>query len=244
LSASPVALGAVDVLDRTEPSRQLLLVPASVDRDGPEAHLVRELDREVPDPTDALDRDGGTRSGMRVPQRVERGGPGTHQRRRLLEGQPLGNPRQRVLRCHDVFGVPTVVRHTDDRAAETVGEVTPPAVLAGEVDATGPADADPLADLPDLDPCTDRVDDPGDLVPRDPRQLGTEQGVAGNRVATADTAGVHLHPDLPRPGLRYRHVDHYKRSTGLLNLGRAHCRCHRCSLSLSAFRRRRPTAGR
>ena len=80
------------------------------------------------------------------------------------------------------YDIPTIVRLT------TVGEVTPPAVLAGEVDATGPADADPLADLPDLDPSTDRVDDPGDPCP----------GTRGSLVPNKALRGIASPPQIPQ----------------------------------------------
>ena len=195
------------------------------------------------DPADAVNRDEIARTGLGVPQPVERGDAAAHHRSDLLEGQAFRRAGDRVLRRHHVLGVTAVEISAGDGAVDAVGEIATPTELTGEVAATGPAHADPVANLPHRHAVADRVHDAADLVTGYPRQLGAEQAFTRNLVAAADPARMHLDAHLTGLRLRHRELHIHKRSAGLLGLHRVHCRLSHL-FSPSAFRRRRRSADR
>src|SRR5581483_8741459 len=118
-----------------------------------------------------VDRDRVAADRSAVAERVERREAGAEERRRLLEGERLGDPREDGRRRDDVLGVAAVVvdpRDLErDRAREEVALTARAAVAA--VSAV-PADADLVAHLPRLDARSERVDDARDLMARSARE--------------------------------------------------------------------------
>jgi hypothetical protein len=65
-----------------------------------------------------------------------------------------------------------------------------------------PADSDPLALCPAGNACTDRVDDSGDFMSRNPRVLNARpRSLLGHGIAVADATSLDFYPHLSSAGL-------------------------------------------
>src|SRR5712664_288440 len=213
----------VDVLVRPELLRELPLVRAARDGDGPEAHARGVLDAEVPEAADPLDRNGVARARAAVAERVVRREPGAEQRRRFGSADLLGDARDGFVRHHDVFGVTAVVADPGDLCALAVDEEALAAVVADEVVPAVPAYAHPVALLPLGHVGADLVHPTRDLVAGNAREGETWIAAELHQcVAVTDSAGFHLDADLPRRGLGYLARDQLECTSRLGDLDGPH----------------------
>src|SRR5262249_14305960 len=123
---------------------------------------------ESPDP---LARHGVSRARAAVAQGVVGGDAGAEQRCRLGRVELLGDAGHRFVWDHREFGVAAVVADSGDAGAFAVDEQALAAGLADEAVAAVPAHPHPIAFLELLDVRAHLVDEAGDLMPRDARQL-------------------------------------------------------------------------
>jgi hypothetical protein len=174
---------------------ELTFFGAAGDGDGAKAHLHRELHPEVAQAADPKDGDQITGPGTGAAQRVEHGQPRARDRRGVNGRQFVGNTGQRARGSHHVFGVSAGKCCAGDHADLAVNELTAPTAATMPAMAARPADRHPFTLAPTLHTLADRVDVPGDLMPRRDRKLQTRPLVVDkNRIGVADAAGLHRDP--------------------------------------------------
>ena len=194
---------AVDVFVGAQLSGQRRFVFSSRNRHHVKAHTARELDAQMPEPTDALNGDEVTCAKVRVPQRVVGRDARAKQRGRVLGRQRVGNRDERASLRDDDLGVPAVLGHARCDHVHAVDQIAAPARLAMPAMATEPTDSDTLALFPTRNALADGVDESCDLVTRhvgirDVRPVPFDD----ERVGVADASRLDTDPDLPRTGLR------------------------------------------
>src|SRR5262249_35024779 len=136
----------------------------------------------------------------RVAQRIEDRDARAHERSGFFRRQPVGNRRQRFLRCDHIFGVSAVVVDTRHLAMDAHGKVAASTLLAGEIVTTVPSHPNAITLVPGPDSCPQSIDAAGNLVTRHARVLQTwPDAVLYQHIAVADPARVHFDAHLPRP---------------------------------------------
>ena len=115
--------------------------------------------------------------------------------------QFLGNGRQRLKGSNHEIGVAAVVADPGDLRGFAGDEVAAPAGNAVAAVPAVPAHADAHAGFPLRHVRAHRVDDSNDLVAGYAGKFYARKCAhLGECIAVADTAGLHLDADLPRPG--------------------------------------------
>jgi len=137
---------------------------------GAKTHLDRELDSQVPEPTQAQDRHQIPWPGSTAAQRVEHRHPSTGHRRGIGGGELLGNPRQRGSWNHHRLRVATRIRRPGGVALLAVHELTTPTRVAVAALPTRPAHSDPITNTPTPHTRTHDVDPASHLVARSQRE--------------------------------------------------------------------------
>ena len=189
---------------------------AAGDGDGAIAGLGGVLDGEMAESADAEDGDGVAGAGSAVAQGVEGGDAGAEQRGGVGVGEFVGHEGEGVGGGDDVVGIAAVVVDAGDELVFAEDEVAAAAGRAVVAVAAVPAEADALAELEERDVGADGVDDAGDLVAGDARDIGVPGHMAflGERVAVADAAGLHANADMAGAGIGELLLDELKRSAG------------------------------
>src|SRR5258708_18616329 len=190
-------LGGVDVVPGAELPGRFLFVTAAGEGGCVEAHLVGELDRQVPQAAYPEDRDQIAGHSGSAAQPVEHRHAGAAHRGGLDEAQLVGDASQRAGGHHDRFGVPAGVGQPGHLQVFAVDRVALAAGLAPAVVAAEPADSHPLAYLPAFDVLADHVDPAGDLVSGSERErLVAGQAPRPIRIRAADPAPLDNNADL------------------------------------------------
>ena len=201
----------IHVFLRAEFSGQRCFVPTATDRNGTKAHLARVLNTQVTQPADALNsyQVAPTRSG--IAQRVVNSDACAKQRGSLVGRQVIGNRGHGLGGRDHVFGVTAIEAEAGDLAKLAKKEVATAAGIAFEAVSAMPTYAHTLARLPVGYVRSNRVDAPGDLMPRHARILDSRpESFFHQSIAVADAACFDLDPHLPASGLRDRALDHFK----------------------------------
>jgi hypothetical protein len=203
--------GRVDVVVGTQFEREVALLGSPGDSHCLKARGGGELYTEVAEAAEALYRSDVSGVRIALPERVERADASTEQRRGVGGVEAVRNPGERVGWCRHVLGVPAVGVDAGHLLAVTVDEVPPATRLAGETVVAVPADADPLAGLPGVDVCADRVDVTRDLVAGHSRIVDVRPvPLLRVGVAVTDATGVHLHAHFVWTRVRNRHLDDFE----------------------------------
>src|SRR5207302_2283492 len=192
-------------------SGQRCFVPTATESDGTKAHLARVLNTQVTQASDALNSYQVAPTRSRITQRVINSDACAKQRGSLVGGQVIGNGGHRLGRSHHVFGVTAIEAEAGDLAKLAKKEVATAAGIAFEAVSAMPTYAHTLARLPVGYVRSNRVDAPGDLMPRHARILDSRpESFFHQSIAVADAACFDLDPHLPASGLRDRALDHFK----------------------------------
>ena len=172
---------------------------------------------------DAQDGDQVAGTGPAVAQGVERGDAGAQQGCRGLGIEFVRDARERVRGRDHVVGIAAVVGDAGDAEFPAGDEVAAAAAVAMAAVAAVPAHADPLFRPPRLGPGSERVDAAGDLVARHPRVADARKAaLLRERIAVADTAGLHPDPDLAVPRARHLPLDQLERRSRRGDLDNPH----------------------
>lgn len=166
-----------------------------------------------------------------VAQCVERGDARAKKRGGIDVGEIVGDARQRFLRRNHVFRVAAVVAEAWDERLLAKHEVAVTAMRAVAAMPAVPAHADALPLLPALHTRAAPFDHARDLMSRYARKLQSRpKTFLRERIAVADTAGLHLDQHVSFGRLRHIALDDFQRAVRLRHLHCLHL-CHRLLLS-------------
>src|SRR5512132_519975 len=218
---------AVEIDMGAELPGQLFLITATGDSDCAKSHLRGELHTEM---AEAADAENGHEIAWPRPafaQCVVGGDASAQQRRRLRGREVIWDQRQRVGRRDHRLGVTAIIVDTGNAQVTAIHEIPAAAWLAPAAMAAEPADTDTRAHRPADDAAADRVNHPGDLVPRHDRIWhGGKQPLLGDRIAVTDATRLHFDAHFPRPGLRQFPLDQLEGAAFLSHLDNAYLRHH------------------
>jgi len=177
----------------------------------------------MPEASDSEDGDQIARPRTAVAQGVVSRDPGT-EHRRGFRGRELRRHRNECLeRSQHVLRISPVVCNPWNLAPLAGKKISAPARGAMAAVSTVPADAHTRARLPVRHIRADGIDQPDDFMPRNSWELEARIcSLLGERIAVADTAGLHAEADLTATWLRDCALNHLKRRIGPRNLNDSH----------------------
>ena len=167
----------------------------------------------MPESAYAENRHGVRWTRPAVADGIEGRDPGAKQRTDLGAAQRIGHPRQRNGWSDQVVGVATVI--SDARSSEVLAGhvIATPARLALPAVAAIPAQPDALPNSPLTHALANRIYQTDDLMPWHSRIRDRENAFLGRRIAVANPAGLHPHPNLASPRVRHFPRHQFDRSS-------------------------------
>jgi hypothetical protein len=161
-----------------------------------------------------------------VPKRIVGCDARTHQRCGVNGGKPFRDERKGSGGSNHILGIASVERNAGDLRRGLAGnEVSTAARIAMPAVSAVPAHTDPLARSPFGNACANFINDPGNLMPGNPRVLYWPYSLLGYGVAVADAARLDFDAHGSIAGFRDFAFNEFKGALRLGHLNSSH-RCH------------------